>query len=437
MNVYKIYVVIILCVGLSLKTVNAASTKTVIDGFIISNVQTNKQQIATADDIDKQTTVDLDFNVVVDALVNGDFIDLQLFNKGYLITIDQTQAESPGVMTYLGSVYTRNREKVSGNVLLTLGNGMVHGLITTADGIYQLVPSEGDQSETYNLQKMRQIAAEGMTDFPDPAIEKNQSDLFESIALSNINPPAVMSSGCCTVGLLVLFTPYTRWNKGGTTATINWINTIVASYNQKLAEVGLNSYSLSLKAAKETSWPTFSTPYHENNTHNGATACFTVSGQSFCDSLIADQFWVSTNTTVANLRNQYAADLVVLITANSRKHPSDFAHGFAGLKNDGVFPQTHGTIGTNNDCYIVAGENGGRDCGEFVSVRDSFALSNLTFHHEVGHALGLRHPDGVLSFGFYSNGVEQQSFSNHIKPFTIMEALPPICLWSAPITNSS
>lgn len=411
------------CVGLSLETVNAASTKTVIDGFIINTVQTGKQQIAKTDDIEKQTIVDLDFNVVVDALVNGDFIDLQLFNKGYLITIEQTQTGSPGVMTYLGSVYTRNREKITGTVLLTLGNGLVHGLITTGDGVYQLVPSEGEQSKTYNLQKMRQIAADGITDFPDPAIEKNQSDLSESIVLSNINPPAAMGAGCCTIDLLVLFTPTVRWNKGGTTATINWINTIVASYNQKLAEVGLNSYSLSLKTAKETSWPTFSTPYHENNTHNGPHACI----GSACDSLVADQYWLSTNSTVANLRNQYSADLVVLITANSQKHPADIVHGFAGYK-----PTLHGGI-----C-------GSRICGEFVSVRDVFALSNLTFHHEVGHSLGLRHNqlpaginDGVITFGYYSNGSEQQSYSNHIKPFTIMEALAPICLWSALSTSNS
>jgi hypothetical protein len=240
-------------------------------------------------------------------------------------------------------------------------------------------------------------------------------------------------SGCCITDLLVLFTPSVRWNKGGTTATINWINTIVADYNQKLAELGLGSSSMSLKAAKETGWPTFSMPYHENNTNNIGTACVlnTFGSNSFtiCDSLVADQFWVSTNSTVANLRNQYSADLVVLITANNQKHPSDFAHGFAGLKNDYELPQEHGTIGANNDCY------GTRDCGEFVTVRDSFALSNLTFHHEVGHALGLIHTDGVRSFGFYnsSNYTEQMSNGDHKKPFTIMQvntASSPICLWS-------
>jgi hypothetical protein len=337
-------------------------------------------------------------------------------------------------MTYLGSVYTRNKEKVAGDVLLTLGGGLVHGLITTPAGVYQLVPAKGNNSGAYRLQKMRQIAAGGITDFPEPNVVENQSVLRQSITSAE-NSTFAMSSTCCTVDLLVLYTPDARWNKGGTTAITNWINTIVASHNQKLAEVGLNSYSLSLKAAKETSWPTFSVPYHENSTHNGLHACLTASGQQFCDSIIADQYWVSTNATVASLRNQYSSDLVVLITANSRKHPSDVVHGFADLKNDGVLPQTHGTIGANNDCYTVNGF--GRDCGEFVTVRDSFALSNLTFHHEVGHAFGLKHDDGAITFGFYSNGSEQQASSNQMKPFTIMKAQPPICLWSAPWSSSS
>jgi hypothetical protein len=97
------------------------------------------------------------------------------------------------------------------------------------------------------------------------------------------------------------------------------------------------------------------------------------------------------------------------------------------------------------DCYYVrkypGDDSDGRDCGEFVTVRDSFALSNLTFHHEVGHALGLVHratdltSDGVRSFGFYNalNYTEQISNGNDKKPFTIMQVntlSSSICMWS-------
>jgi hypothetical protein len=187
------YIILItLYLGISLEAVSAISTRAVVNGFM-SEVTQPKQQSLKAD-ISKQTVVNLDVNVAMNALVNGDFIDIQLFDEDYLISIDQTQSGSPGVITYLGSVYDRNHEKVTGNVLLTLGDGKIHGLISTPSGVYQLSPSNGGQSETYHLQKMKQIAAKGFTDFPDPEPNDNPPFLFETMASADFNPPAAMSS---------------------------------------------------------------------------------------------------------------------------------------------------------------------------------------------------------------------------------------------------
>jgi len=46
-----------------------------------------------------QSVVEVDFEVAVDALINGDFLELNLLGSDYLVSIEQTQPGSPGVVT--------------------------------------------------------------------------------------------------------------------------------------------------------------------------------------------------------------------------------------------------------------------------------------------------------------------------------------------------
>lgn len=282
---------------------------------------------------------------------------------------------------------------------------------------------------------MRQIAARGITDFPE--LEKYEEigealSTEEALALTEeLSPPMAMASGSYPIDVLVLYTQGVRNNMGSTSATVNWINTMIVDFNQKLSGAGISTHYLSLQTTLETKWPTFPTPYNENSTHNSVDACVGSGTTPPCDSIVADQRWLANDVTVANLRETHAADLVILITADDQKHVLDTVHGYAGLK-----PSDHGAR-----CSPSGSLN--RTCGEFVTVRDIFALSNLTFTHEVGHAIGLIDgpksyiEEGVLSFGWDTFGQEQTSYSNHIAPMTMMANLSPVCMWSNNNSNSS
>jgi len=363
-------------------------------GLIVEYTEAAGQTLA--EDVEQEATISLDIEIAKTALVKGTLINLPLFEEDYVISIDKTYAGSEGVVTYSGLVYSDNEKEAVGDILLTYGGGLAYGLITTPSGVFQIIPHSDDKASDYALLKMKQMPAEGFTDF-----ESELSDYVEDKIENEteLMPAMARGASCCTVDVLVLFTHRVRSRHGGTTATINWVNTIIASYNQKLAEVGLGGYSFRLKSAQQII-------YNES-----LTATCTSGG---CDSIVTDQHWLINNGTVANLRNQYSADLVALITSNGRKATGSFAHGFAGLKG------SHGGY-----CY-----NGITKCGQFITVRDDYALSNLTFHHEAGHALGMIHEDGVKTFGVNSSNATGTAPSSLEKPQTIMEAFSPICSWS-------
>ena len=311
--------------GLSIDAIGDNSSRVVLEGFIDNAPQKIKAQ-TLKQDVEKQATVFLELDVAIDALVNGDFIELLLFDKEYLMTIEQTQAGSPGVITYIGSIFNSHYEKLAGNVLITSGNGSVYGLISVTGNTYQLIQN-GEEADTYLLQKMKQVAAKGFTDFPEEKFQGKTEGSIAAISPSDNGSFAAMASSGSTVDVLVLFTPTARANNGGTNATVNWANTIFADLNQKLVELGISSYSFSVKAALETIWPTFPVSYLENITNNGPNACV---APGVCDSLVADQHWISTNPTVSSLRNQYSADLVLLITAVSFTSSED--HNFYHIR---------------------------------------------------------------------------------------------------------
>jgi len=367
-------------------------------------------------DVERQAAVNLDIGVAEQALLTGRLMALRMFNSEYLLSLDRSSPGSAGVITYSGNVFDHENNPI-GDILLTSGEGMYYSLMRTMDGIYQISPAAETPNAPHVLQKMRPVPARGITDFDDPIAasphELRHDDVIGEGSSQDtdftgkpIQQRDVQSS---TVELLVLYTSNVRARRGGAGATVNWINTMVADYNNKLGELGTSAKPLLLKAALETSFDNLGTIYQENKTHNGSNACYCTTTCA-CDSIVADQYWVSTNYMVSNLRSMYGADLVVLITAANQIHPEDFAHGFAGLKK-GYTPQTHGST---IDKW-----------GEFATVRDDYALANLTFHHEIGHAFGLEHAHGAATFGYtYTSGAgwEQQSGPNeHKKPITIME----------------
>tara|TARA_R110002074_G_scaffold219749_1_gene390416 strand:+ start:1137 stop:2675 length:1539 start_codon:yes stop_codon:yes gene_type:complete len=404
-------------------SIRDGDVRDILEGLI--DAAPEKFRASLARDVEMEQVIYLDIAVLEEALLAGSYVELPLFHSYYLVRFNRTNPGTPGVITYMGDVLDED-EHHNGSILLTYGSGLFYGLIATGDGIYQILPMKDDPATSYLLQKMKSIPTMGITDFDDPSGSWVEPDhTVAGIPQQSLleGGGAVPLSSNFTVDVLVLYTPSVRAGKGGTTPTNNWVNTIISDYNAKLTELGTTSFTLSLKASLETTWPTFPTVYHENMTHNGPNAC--ISGN--CDSLVADQYWVSTNSTVASLRNTYAADLVVLITADSQKHPNDMVHGFAGWKGS-----THGA------------NTSGFRWGEFVTVRDAFALANLTFHHEVGHAFAVEHVHGARTFGYlYAGGAWTlpPGPSGARTPLEIMQVNPsvndPICLWSTNSPSSS
>src|SRR5690606_37226985 len=97
--------------------------------------------------------------------------------------------------------------------------------------------------------------ARGITDFEDPQdpwVEPDQAVTGIPRKPLEGGGGVMPLSSNFTVDVLVLYTPSVRAGKGGTTPTNNWVNTIIADYNAKLTELGISSFTLSLKASLET-----------------------------------------------------------------------------------------------------------------------------------------------------------------------------------------
>ena len=203
--------------------------------------------------------------VIQKSALTGQQVRLPLFDNEYYMTVTKVRPGSSGVQTYSTVLNDREGGQV-GTALLTHGAGLFYGLITTKDGIYQVQPSSEQPESPHLLQKMRQVSVKGITDFEFP---DRQNEWDRLVEYDNGSMQQTLSTNS-TVDVLVLFTPTVRARKLGTTPTINWINAMISDYNEKLLELGVTSFTLSLKGALETKWPTFSVPYHENNTHNGS-----------------------------------------------------------------------------------------------------------------------------------------------------------------------
>lgn len=369
--------------------------------------------------------------------INPEALELALRNDGLIhidhgegiyISIDKAAPGSPGSLVYTGSLYNKEQKKSEGEALISMYNEVLYGLIRTPHSNIQII-SVGD-NEKESLYVVREMAEKAV---PISALSTaHESSSMIQKPAETLSPLYDYSDGsykestlnalanCCTIDVLVLYTAYARLNNGGDNGTQAWINATVTDLNNKISDIGLSNHTFSIKAVLPAEYPNLPSTYFENTTHNGDNAC----DSKACDSIVADQYWLATDPFVAALRESYDADLVVLITAADRKHPSDFAHGYAGLAE-----QLHGKA----DCYADGFPPNGRFCGEFVTIRDAYALSNLTFHHEVGHALGLLHRDGVVSFGWATNGVEVLSQGSFLQPFTIMEVGPiggQLCTWT-------
>ena len=149
-----------------------------------------------------------------------------------------------------------------------------------------------------------------------------------------------ISNAPVTVDVLVVYTQNGANAQGGAAAMETLIQSAIDVTNAALGDSGV-SHSLNLARAEQVN-------YNET-------------GVALNDQLN----WLRLDSTVANLRNTYHADMVVLMTNNG-----------AGYCGSGYVMQNVGPAFANWAFSVTA---------------STCAVGNLTFAHELGHNLGLEH----------------------------------------------
>jgi hypothetical protein len=188
--------------------------------------------------------------------------------------------------------------------------------------------------------------------------------------------PDVAGDSAAQIDVMVLFTSAARAAAGGTAAMQAEVNAAVASTNQAYANNGLVQ-RLRLVFAGESS----------------------IQEGDFSGDLDT----VSSDATVAALRNTHGADLVSLLTDHGPSSP------FCGI---GF------VLGSNTTAFAPFG---------FTVVERDCATANLTFAHELGHNMGAQHDLYVVSQGeglfSYSQG-----YVDLVGRFRTIMAYPSQCI---------
>ena len=154
--------------------------------------------------------------------------------------------------------------------------------------------------------------------------------------------PNSTKDSASSIRILVLYTPSARQSAGGTTAIQNLAALGVAQTNNAFANSGLGT-RLSLAHTQEV-------VYSESS------------------SMETDLNWLS--SSVGTLRDQFAADLVAMLT--------------------------HGVRDSCGIAWLF-----GPGSSSAFSVTDHRCMSNLTFPHEIGHNFGAGHDPFVGDGGYY------------------------------------
>lgn len=234
---------------------------------------------------------------------------------------------------------TLDENGVSGDVVLTFSNGAVSGLIYAGDSTYEIV-----------TRAERQILVElDQRKFPDCAGEVKSFEFEDkSDDAAAFDDPVRAADSGNTIDVLVLYTANVRNSLGGDTQARNFAQQAIDSTN---------------------------TAYINSRvTQRVRLVSAQLSPTSETGSLSSELSALRGNSTVGNLRNQYQADLVSLLSNSS----------------DGC------GIG-----YLM-GSTGGNSNNAFTVTSRSCAVGNLSFAHELGHNMGSAHNPEDGSGGTYS-----------------------------------
>ncbi|HEX8176665.1 MAG TPA: M12 family metallo-peptidase [Pyrinomonadaceae bacterium] len=227
----------------------------------------------------------------------------------------------------------------SGDVILTVKDKALSGLIYSDAGVYEIVPQADFRHVLVEIEQGRFAPCGGALQAPEDGAAlqgsyvKNGSDLRASADV-------VAPDNGSQIDVLVVYTTQVRTALGGTTQTETFIQQAISSTNTAYQNSGINP-RLRLVGSKEV-------PYDEA-----------------AGTLNAALNWVRTDAAVAAERNAVKADLVALITEEGG--------GLCGL------------------AYVQRSVGAGFSGAAFSATSRSCAVGNLSFAHELGHNEGCEH----------------------------------------------
>ena len=293
-------------------------------------------------ELPKEATVVQSTNVVLNQklLKKGAVVSIELFELNLSVTIVEQKTDESRNSTWQGKI----SDDESSYVLITSYNGVFSSNILYKGTLYQL---RYIGNKVYQLRKIDQTK---FIEEQDPLYLN--VDTKPDDALS----PCPNTDSEDIIDVMVLYTAAAKNASGGQANIEAEIYLAVQETNLSYQQSGVST-SISLVHTSESSY-----------TETGSFA--------------TDVIWLQSNTGVANLRDLYFADLVVLI-----EEVSGFACGRAySIMN---------TVSTNFEANA------------FCVVNRSCSTGYYSFGHELGHLMGCRHncqQDGTLLPYDYAHG---------------------------------
>jgi len=293
-----------------------------------------------------------------------------------------------GIWTWIGTVETVHGAQ---QVVLTFGQGGVFGTIPQASGFpLRIVTSQGEtrmvetsaEAMARSVQALRLHAQRDYAIPPRVASKTGHNTLVQRAAAEAVAEQAAASSEPVTIDVLVAYTQGLAGMLGSQSLALTRIQNLVDITNQAYLASGVNQ-QIRLVYTVEVSYP--------DNTSN-QTALDEITGIDEYGNPVSIP---SSLATIASLRTQYGADLVVMLRRYD--HPTQSDCGVGWLNGGG---QTGITSDSNAYGYSVVSD--GSSSG--------FYCLDTTFAHELGHNMGDAHdrahadkdPEGNPIPGAYS-----------------------------------
>jgi hypothetical protein len=257
-------------------------------------------------------------------------------NADLLVEREQHQRRGPRSMVWRGRAQNDRTSKVT----LTMRDGILLGHIQSGNEVFSIRPDANGRtviekldSNSFPPEWGHDHATHGHEKVPPPSATESSSG-----SSTTTTPTTAAATATTNIALMSVYTPQARAAAGGTAQIQAQIQAAVDQANSAFANSNMTARYF-LAHAEEVA-------YNDSG------------------DISADLNWVTGNSSVAGLRNNYGADMVSLVVANGG--------GYCGI---GWVQRSPGS-GFANYAFQVTAQG---------------CLSNQTLAHEHGHNLGMEH----------------------------------------------